>query len=68
MLKKVAIKKQRVWLKNKSLKKNILVEGEAVYYEKKSWMERDDLYLREWPDLKEKESDERAWLKERRFV
>ena len=28
-------------------------------------MERDDLYLREWPDLKEKESDERAWLKER---
>ena len=28
-------------------------------------MERDDLYLREWPDSKEKESDERAWLKER---
>ena len=30
-------------------------------------MERDDLYLREWPDLKEKESDERAWLKREAF-
>ena len=26
-------------------------------------MARDDLYLRKWSDLKEKEPDKRAWLK-----
>ena len=26
-------------------------------------MERDDFYLREWSDLKEKESDKRVWFK-----
>ena len=42
--------------------KNILVQGEASYYKN----ERDDLYIRQWSDLKKrKESDERAWLKGR---
>jgi len=34
---------------------------EKRFLKKKSWNEMDDLYLREWSDLKkEKESDERA--------
>ena len=32
----------------------------AFYEKKKSWIERDDFYLREWSDFKKKESDERA--------
>jgi len=35
-----------------------LVEGEEFYQKKKSWIERDNLYLREWPE--KKEPDERA--------
>jgi len=43
-------------MKKKMIGKNILVQGEASYYKN----ERDDLYIRQWSDLKGKESDERA--------
>ena len=50
-----------------------MIEKNKIYWlkykyfmkKRKKWIERDDLYLRERSDLKEKEFDKRIWLKGR---